>query len=162
MHHRPRRRTASPSPLTTVYTRITDSVGTRIHNNPSMSSDTEGEKTVAAQAAVHFPPGNAAGKDDDDYDDLVDYNSEGEGGAAAPSLVHDVDQANDGQKAPEQASTQSNLEEQDSGGDQTIEKEKIANVAYLACNMLGTDRDLAKPATEWGYTQLTADRKSVV
>ena len=120
-----------------------------------MSSDTEGEKAIKAQTAAHSPEGNAV-ETVDEYDDLVDYNSEGEGGAAAPSLVHDVDQANDGQEAPEQASTQSNLEEQDSGGDQTIEKEKIANVAYLACNMLGTDRDLAKPATEWGYAQLTA------
>ena len=124
-----------------------------------MSSDTEGEKTIAAQAAVHSPPGNTAGRTTMTYDDLVELTDERRGkvGAAAPSLDHDVDQANDGKEAPEQASTQPNpLGAQDSGGDQTIEKEKIANVAYLACNMLGTDKDLAKPATEWGYTQLTA------
>ena len=119
-----------------------------------MSSDAEGEDTIKAQTAVPSPEGSVETADDDE--DLVDYNGEEEGGAATPSPAHDVDQANDGKKAPEQASTQSNLEEQDSGGDQTIEKEKIANVAYLACNMLGTDRDLAKPATEWGYTQLAA------
>jgi len=75
-----------------------------------MSSDTEGEKAIKAQTAAHSPGGNAV-ETVDEFDDLVDYNSEGEGGAAAPPLVHDVDQANDGQKAPEQASTQSNLEE---------------------------------------------------
>jgi hypothetical protein len=144
-----------------------------------MSSDTEGEKTIAAQAAVHFPPGNTAGKDDDgellnlmeegddgtadppvspyEEDELIDYTDDEVGGNAAPSLDPDNDQANDGKEAPEQASTQPNpLGAQSSGGDQTIEKEKIANVACLACNMLGTDKDLAKPATEWGYTQLTA------
>ena len=148
-----------------------------------MSSDTEGEKTIAAPAAVHSPPGNTAGKDDDgellnrteegdngtaeslaypyDEDDLIDYNDHNTddevGGNAAPSLNPDNDQANDGKEASEQASTQPNpLGAQSSGGDQTIEKEKIANVAYLACNMLGTDKDLAKPAIEWGYTQLTA------
>ena len=153
-----------------------------------MSSDTEGEKTSAAQAAVHSPPGNTAGKDDDGEllnrteegdngtaeppvsphgeddlieDDLIDYNDHNTddevGGNAALSLDSVSDQANDGKEASEQASTQPNpLGAQSSGGDQTIEKEKIANVAYLACNMLGTDKDLAKPATEWGYTQLTA------
>ncbi len=144
-----------------------------------MSSDTEGEKTIAAQAAVHSPPGNTAGKDDDGEllnrmeegdngtaeppvspygeDDLIDYTDDEVGGNAALSLDPDNDQANDGKEASEQASTQPNpLGAQSSGGDQTIEKEKIANVAYLACNMLGTDKDLAKPATEWGYTQLTA------
>ena len=148
-----------------------------------MSSDTEGEKTIVAQAAVHSPPGNTAGKVGDgellnrteegdngtaespgspyDEDDLVDYNDHNTddevGGNAALSLDSNNDQANDGKEASEQASTQPNpLGAQSSGGYQTIEKEKIANVAYLACNMLGTDKDLAKPATEWGYTQLTA------
>jgi len=144
-----------------------------------MSSDTEGEKTIAAQAAVHSPSGSTAGKDDDgkllnrteegddgtaeppvlpyDEDDLIDYTDEEVGGNAALSLDPNNDQANDGIEASEQASTQPNtLGAQNSGGDQTIEKEKIANVAYLASNMLGTDKDLAIPATEWGYTQLAA------
>jgi hypothetical protein len=120
-----------------------------------VSSGTEGEEDLAAQTAVHSPTGNTAEKADDD--DLIDFVDDEENSAAASSLDHDGDQANDGKEAPNQAPTQPNpLGAQDPGGDQTIEKEKIANAACLACNLLGTDKDLAKPATEWGYTQLAA------
>jgi hypothetical protein len=120
-----------------------------------MSSDAEGEETIAAQAAVHSPPENTA--DELDEDELFSCSEEEDDGIAASPIDQDGEQDNDGKEAPEQASTQPNpLGAQDSGGDQTIEKEKIANVACLACNVLGTDKDLAKPATEWGYTQLAA------
>ena len=78
-----------------------------------MSSDTEGEKAIAAQAAVHSPPGNAAGKDDDGgllslmeeggdgtadppvspyaEDELIDYTDDEVGGNAALSLDPDND-----------------------------------------------------------------------
>jgi hypothetical protein len=111
--------------------------------------------TTAAQTAVHSPTGNAAEKVDDE--ELFSFPDEEDVGTAAPSVDHDGEQDNDGKEAPDQASTQPKpLGAQDSGGDQTTEKEKIANAAHLACNMLGTDKDLAKSATEWGYTQLAA------
>jgi hypothetical protein len=120
-----------------------------------MSSDTEGEETITVQTAAHSPTGNAAEKADDD--DLFNFVDEEEGGTAAPSVDHDGEQANGGEEAPDQASTLPNPHgAQYPGGDQPIEKEKIANAACLACNMLGTDRDLAKPATKWGYSQLAS------
>jgi hypothetical protein len=55
-----------------------------------MSSDTEGEKTIAAQAAVHSPPGNTAGKVDDG--ELLNRTEEGDNGTAeSPVSPYDED-----------------------------------------------------------------------
>jgi hypothetical protein len=118
-------------------------------------SGTEGEETIPAQTAVHSPTGNTTEEADDD--NLFSFTDEEESGTAAPSDDHDGEQATDGKEAPDQAPTLPNPHgAQNPGGDQPIEKEKIANAAHLARNVLGTDKDLAKPATEWGCAQLAS------
>jgi hypothetical protein len=89
---------------------------------------------------------------DDMFTDPYDVEDDG---TASPSNAHGGEQTPDGQEAPDHACLPRNPPGVlNLGGDPPIKKEEIANIACLACNMPGADRDLARPTTEWGYTQL--------
>jgi hypothetical protein len=99
VHHRPRRRTASSCPLTTVFTCVTDPVGTNPHTNPSVPSDAEGEKTVPVQIPVPPPTGETV---EDAVDEtLTDPEDVEDDGTAAPSNAHGGEQTTDGKEAPD-------------------------------------------------------------
>ena len=119
-----------------------------------MSSDAEGEETVPVQTTAPPPTGETV---EDAVDEtLTDPEDVEDVGTAAPSNAHGGEQTTDGREAPDFACLPRDPPDGvlNLGGDPPIEKEEIANIARLACNMPGADRDLARPATEWGYTQL--------
>ena len=119
-----------------MLARITDSVGTRACNNPSVNSDTdfaEGEEGFTAEAPAPSPVGETVAEAVEDQ--FVDPSDGEDDGTAMPSEAHGDDHLIDGKEAPRAACLPVEpVGTLNLGGDPPIEKKKIANIAHLACN----------------------------